>query len=352
MTATRSVDAPNQCLAGVTVAAGHALGLIQYAESRGAHRAALLSNAGINATVLHNHFERIPLLQYAALLAECARVCEDPALAIHFATSTNCADLSIIALICAACLDVQEAVEMLDRYGRIALDVGGIDGNHHYKLKHTPAGTWLIDNRQHFGQCPSLTEITLVRMATNVRRMFDPSFVRAVHFAHSAPGQRAEYERVLGVPVHFDMVHNGILFDPEWLKQPLAKAPRYSLAVLTAHADALLAQLEQSRTVRGRVETVLLTLLKHGQVSLGLVAATLAMSRPTLYRALKSEGTTYARVLDELRYHLAKHYLDESGSTVNSVSHRIDFSDPAAFSRAYRRWTGRSPRARQVRADA
>lgn len=352
MAATRSVETPSQCLANVTVAAGHVLGLIQYAETHGAERAALLAHAAIDASLLHDHFKRVPLLKYVALLRECERVCGDPTLALHFATSTNCADLSIVSLICAACVDVAEAVTMLDRYGRIALDVGGIDGEAHYKLEHSAAGTWLIDNRQHFGQGSSLTEITLVRMATNVRRMFDPSFVRAVHFAHAASEHHAEYQRVLGVPVHFEKAHSGILFDPAWLTQPIARAPRYSMAVLTAHADTLLAQLEQARTVRGRVEAALMPLLLRGEASLDVVAAMVAMSRPTLYRALKAEGTTYARVLDELRFQLAKNFLDESGSTVSSVSHRVDFSDPASFTRAYRRWTGRSPRERQLHETA
>ncbi len=328
-----------------TIAAGHVLGLIDYAVAQGASRDALLAQSGMDAPMLADHFNRVPLLQYVALLRLVKAACHDPAVALHFAVSSNCADLSIIALIGGACRDVTEAFGMLNRYGRLALDVGGIHGDDHYLIEPSTHGTWLIDNRQLHGICPEAAEMTLTRMTSSVRRMFDGRFVRAVHFAHAAPAHRAEYERVLGVPVRFSSPHSGILFDPAWLTQPIGRSPRYSLAVLTAHADALLERLEKARSARGRVETALLPVLQHGDVSMDHIAGQLAMSRPTLYRALKAEGITFEQVLDGLRRDVAVRHLTEPGVAVSDVSQRVGFSEPAAFSRAFRRWTGTSPRA-------
>lgn len=333
-----------------TIAAGHVLGLLDYAVSQGAARDTLLEQSGVDAMALADHFNRVPLLQYVALLRAIKTACHDPAVALHFAVSSNCADLSIIALIGGACHDVSEAFVMLNRYGRLALDVGGIRGDDHYLIDATAHGTWLIDNRQLHGLCPEATEMTLTRMTTSVRRMFDGRFVRAVHFAHPAPAHRAEYERVLGVPVQFSQARSGILFDPDWLVQPIGRAPRYSLAVLTAHADALLERLDKMRSTRGRVEMALLPLLHEGGVSMDHVAQRLAMSRPTLYRALKAEGVTYEQVLDGLRHEVAIQHLAHPGIAVSEVSQRVGFSEPAAFSRAFRRWTGQNPSSYPTRA--
>jgi AraC-like DNA-binding protein len=73
------------------------------------------------------------------------------------------------------------------------------------------------------------------------------------------------------------------------------------------------------------------------------VARETGLSRDTLYRRLKAEGTTFARLLDELRHRLAVDYLGAGRVSVNETAYLLGFSDPAAFSRAFKRWTGQSP---------
>ncbi len=74
------------------------------------------------------------------------------------------------------------------------------------------------------------------------------------------------------------------------------------------------------------------------------VASRMGLSRQTLFRKLKSEGVTFKKVLDSLRRELAIHYFNEEGNSVNEAASLLGFSEPAAFSRAFKRWTGSSPR--------
>jgi AraC-like DNA-binding protein len=67
------------------------------------------------------------------------------------------------------------------------------------------------------------------------------------------------------------------------------------------------------------------------------------MSRQTLYRRLKAEGTTFEDVLEAKRRQLAIRYLALEHTPVKVAAYRLGFSDPAAFSRAFKRWTGRNP---------
>jgi AraC-like DNA-binding protein len=69
------------------------------------------------------------------------------------------------------------------------------------------------------------------------------------------------------------------------------------------------------------------------------------MSRQTLFRRLKAEGTTFEAVLDELRRRSALHYLCAKQLSVNATAYLLGFSDPSAFSRAFKRWTSSSPSA-------
>ena len=73
-------------------------------------------------------------------------------------------------------------------------------------------------------------------------------------------------------------------------------------------------------------------------------AAGVVLSRQSLSRKLKAEGVTFERVLDELRRRMALHYLLKEKVSVNEVAYLLGFSEPAAFSRAFKRWTGTSPR--------
>ena len=95
---------------------------------------------------------------------------------------------------------------------------------------------------------------------------------------------------------------------------------------------------------RREVERVLEPMLGSGPVRIDEVARALGCSRQTLYRRLKAEGATFAELLDGLRHRLALRFVREEGLSVKESAYRLGFSDPAAFSRAFKRWTGASPR--------
>jgi len=95
--------------------------------------------------------------------------------------------------------------------------------------------------------------------------------------------------------------------------------------------------------VRSAVEEQLISTLGSAKPSATSVAESLGISGQTLYRRLRAEGTTFEAVLAAMRHRLAKHWLAEKRMRVKDVAYRLGFSDPAAFSRAFKRWTGVSP---------
>ena len=92
------------------------------------------------------------------------------------------------------------------------------------------------------------------------------------------------------------------------------------------------------------VERTIEPILASGPVRIEEVARALGLSRQTLYRRLKAEGVTFEALLDGLRKRLAMKLIGDEGVPVKEAAWRLGFSDPAAFSRAFKRWTGRSPR--------
>lgn len=99
----------------------------------------------------------------------------------------------------------------------------------------------------------------------------------------------------------------------------------------------------RSSRYRQEVERRLDEALESGEVGIDGIARDLGHSRQTLYRRLKAEGTTYERLLDGVRRRQALRLLREQGASVKEAAYRLGYSEPAAFSRAFKRWTGTSP---------
>jgi AraC-like DNA-binding protein len=328
---------------GPSVAAGVTKRLLDVAAELGASRAALLEASGIDPEELGDHDNRIALPKHMALVRAAKSLCGDPAFALHYGDSVNLAEVSVVGLIGYACATVADAFVQLQRYSRLIMDLDlGVDER--FQLVPDDEGLWLVDRRPDPNENPELTEGTFAQMMNGMRRFGDTSFVLAVHVTHADPGYKSEYERIFDAPVTFESSRNAMRIDPAWLSRGVAQQPAYVFGVLSRHADELLARLDSDDSARGRVEELISQILHTGHVAMPLIAERMGCSRDTLYRRLKAEGVTFAAVLDEVRHRLALAYVRGGKVSVNETAYLVGFSDPASFSRAFKRWTGMSPR--------
>lgn len=113
------------------------------------------------------------------------------------------------------------------------------------------------------------------------------------------------------------------------------------LAFLGKVTEAVEAGRPQQSPFRREVERTAEPLLSAGNFGMERVARELGCSRQTLYRRLKAEGVTFEKLLDDLRRRLAPELVRTV--PVKQAAWRLGFADPASFSRAFKRWTGRSP---------
>ena len=326
----------------LTVAAGLARGLVEFAVSKGANAALLMERAGIAPGDLEDQDNRIPFGKYVALMRAGKTLCSDPALALHYGETNDIARISVVGLLGHAAETMTEAFIQLSRYGRLVIEFDG--GPDRFRLERRDGGLWMVDNREHPNDFPELTESTFARMICGPRQFGVTQIAKAVHVTHPEPAYRDEYDRIYRAPITFDSGWNAILIDEVWMFHRVSDQPRYVFGVLSERADALLKELESSKSMRGRVESLLLPVIHKGDVGMETIADKLAVSRQTLFRRLKVEGTTFEKVLDELRHRLALHYLSGKRVSVNETAYLVGFSDPAAFSRAFKRWTGSNPR--------
>jgi AraC-like DNA-binding protein len=338
-------------MANPTIAAGFARALMDLAVSKGASRKSLCKRSGIDPEQLQDQDNRIPLAKYVALMRTGQQLCNDPALALHFGEAFEIAEMSIVGLLGMACETIGDAFAQMNRYERLMADVDGVPGGNRLVLMREAGELWLVDTRRNPNEFPELTESGFARMICASRRMPGAGhMIKAVHVTHAAPAYRSEYDRIFQMPVVFASNRNAMLMtDDSWLTQRIAQPSRYVFGILSERAEALLKSLESATSTRGRVESLLIPILHTGDASMDRIAGKLALSRQTIFRKLKAEGTTFQKVLDELRYKMALLYLSGKKVSVNQTAYLVGFSEPAAFSRAFKRWTGSSPRRMRLR---
>lgn len=331
-------------MSNLTTSAGVAAGLLAFAVQKGADRATLMNRAGLVAEDLEDPDQRLPLATYRAMMRAAQELCDDPALALHFGEAVDLAEISIVGLIMNASATMGDAFAQMQRFGRLTLETEGVSDGPRFALSVRDGQLWMVDTRTNPNGFPELSEGAFARLVCGPRRFLPEPHVLEVHFTHPPPAWRAEYDRIFQCPVTFSSDWNAMRLDPRIATWPVALQPRYVFGVLVERADELLRELEDQRTVRGRVEAELLPLLHTGEVSADSVARALGFSRQTLFRKLKGEGATYKTVLDDLRHRMALRYLSGAKASVNETAYLVGFSEPAAFSRAFKRWTGKSPR--------
>ncbi|NOU34875.1 MAG: helix-turn-helix domain-containing protein, partial [Polyangiaceae bacterium] len=164
-----------------------------------------------------------------------------------------------------------------------------------------------------------------------------------IHFRHAAPGDPQRVHAAhFGAPIVWGSTRDGADLDPALLgARPSgenAALSRYFMGILERRADLHAAYAD-------RVRALLLEGLPSGPPTSARIARDLGMSERSLRRALAAEGTTYRKVLDELRRDAALELLEQK-RTATDTSFLLGFSETSALSRAFRRWYGTSMRQR------
>lgn len=339
-----------------TIAAGFAKSFLDFAAARGADCEVLLERSELQLEDLGGPDNRVPFAKYMALMKAAVALCNEPALALQFGEAVRLSDITILGLI-GHTETAEESCRQANRFGRLAVDDGNEESSHRIEFVHEDGAVWLNFTGDLYRENPLFTESAFARCVCDGRAFealnAEKSWPRpkAISFTYEEPSYRAEYDRIFGLPLRFGSDMNAIMFGKELLSVRVAPPNQYVSRLVNQQAEALLERLDSTATIRGRVEEVLLPILPTGDASIEIVAAKLGLSRQTLFRKLKVEGVTFEKVLDELRHKLAHHYLNGKKVSVNETAYLVGFSDPAAFSRAFKRWTGSSPRGMRMVAE-
>jgi AraC-like DNA-binding protein len=165
-----------------------------------------------------------------------------------------------------------------------------------------------------------------------------------VHLAHNPPESLFEHRAFYRAPVLFNEPVNQILFSRSDLTRPFRTADPALLGVVCRRLEKMRTQIPaQDNSMAALVRRVLFENLAHGEPTARATARELNVSERTLHRRLRAEHASFRHVLDTLRCELASSLLREPSVGIPEVAFLLGYSEPAAFYRSFRRWTGQTP---------
>ncbi|MDV2077699.1 AraC family transcriptional regulator [Marinobacter xestospongiae] len=162
-------------------------------------------------------------------------------------------------------------------------------------------------------------------------------------FDYPRPPHGDEYRHIFHCPLAFEAADIGLSFDARFLAAPVIRdRPEMHQFLKTSPAD-LLSRPDESNTYTGQIRALIGRDLSQPLPDFEWIAAELHTSPQTLRRRLKQENTSFQEIKDLLRRDLAIYLLSREDLPINDIAHRVGFTEPSTFHRAFKKWTGVTP---------
>jgi AraC-like DNA-binding protein len=321
--------------------------LIDTVERAGISRESLLLAAGFDSKRPYQSESRVEPEELDSLIQAALTLTGDDALGLKMGRLANAVTYNLPAHLILHASTLREGLESLTRFHRLITD------RLFWRLQeHDQTATLLCEIGSGSPVCrrfrAEATATGFYRMLRHFDRGLQP---HSVSFDFGAPWYGAEYTRAFGGTERFDEPYTGITFDRRLLDAvQLHQDPEFH-AALCAQAEKRV--LRMTRTIRytERVREYALNCTPQDRRNMEAVAHGLGLSARSLRRRLGEEGASYADVIASVLATLAKRLISEEAHSIEATAYAMGYSDPTAFHRAFKRWTGSTPAAYRNRPE-
>jgi AraC-like DNA-binding protein len=280
----------------------------------------------------------------AQLLEDAADATNRDDIAIQFASQISWADLGVLGYVLIHSPTVGVAIANVRRYfiiqqraGVFSLDIEGEQAHFTYRLRLAPHEP----PRQHALAILAMF-IRLVREGIG-----DPTWApRSVTLPFGKPLRRSAERAFFGAPIEYNASVASIVMSTATLREPIVAADPGLLPILVRHADECLARLPAlDDDLLGEARRLVASMLGTSAISLEEVANRLGTSARSFQRHLSDEDLSFKQLVDEVRLGMARRHLADPAMSLTETAFMLGYSELSAFSRAFRRWTGKSAQA-------
>jgi AraC-like DNA-binding protein len=323
------------------VALRSAAGLIESATFFGCNKEALWEILGTTPTSLSNPDQMINATKIYKLWEAIFIHTKDPEIAIKISSFRRTPPSDSYGFLFMTSPNIQDALEMSFRYLHLRATTAT------YRMEEPDIKTVKLIQDRNGADCIGLrlaVESTTSDMALRLRELiFEEVLPHKITFTHAPVGQHALHERVLGGPVLFRSTENAIWLPKKILSMPLRHGNPALASYFRTQVEVALSQRQDSgKDLTSEIRRLLAVDLARVP-SLEKIAQALRLGERTLRRRLEEEKTSFQRVLDDLRVGVARRHLQQQRISISEVAYLLGYSEPSAFHRAFKRWTGQTP---------
>lgn len=340
-----SSDAPGR--APVVLAAA-ATGLVGFIEAHSGDVDSIFGNSGIAPDMAGAPTLKLKLSSYCRLFEEAAKRAR-PArfhggnFGLWFGQQFRPRDLGMWGYAAISAPTLGAALDNLVRlfhfhqessFMRLAAGPDGL-----MRLEYQIRSSEIIERRQD-------AELSLGMFANVIRDCAGSRWAPVeVHFEHPRPGGWEEHEAAFDAPCYFSQRTNALIFRPELLERRMPGSDLQLMSMMETCLESLGSRREGVEGLADRVKTAIRVNLPAGYPSLDQIARELRVTPASIQREFAEQGITYKETVEITRQNLARMYLEQRLLPLTEIAMLLGYSELSAFTRAFTRWTGSSPRA-------
>jgi AraC-like DNA-binding protein len=316
--------------------------ILESLSQQGIAPAEALVGVHLARSALSSPTTRVSLNQVIACYRNALKLSRDPRFAYHAGLRFHVSSYGMFGFAILSSMNFRQTMHFVVNYHELATPLTEMS----FKEADNCA-IWTIDPLPHPRVDAALYKFLVeLQFGINVslhREVMGPTFApRELHVTYGPPDNAQSYPEHFGCPVQFGQPENKFLFDTHWLDAQPKLGNEITYAAVLKLCDDLMEELQLQIGVIGQVRQILLVNLMR-PTSFEAVAGYLHMSMRTLRRKLLEENTSFRKLVDELRMHMAIKYLRDTNLTIEDIAYSLGFSDAANFRHAFRRWTKTAP---------
>ena len=264
-----------------------------------------------------------------------------PEMTIKFGESCSPDIMGVVGQIMKNCHNLKEATQQFVRFQNLFFSIS------RFKIKvegDCSLITTSIDYPISDDDKRILNEINLSICVSSARKLTGKEFTpKEMRFSHKKPEYVEVYKQHFRCPLKFNQNEDAMVIESTVGEKTIAGSYPYLKNILMDYSEKFLERLDARKQFQDDVRKIIADLLPKALVDIERVSERLNMSRWTLTRKLKKEGTTFKDLLIGLRKELAKKYLENKKLSTIEIAFLLGYSEASAFQRAFKSWTGMNP---------
>lgn len=284
----------------------------------------------------------VPMSQFYLLSEQALNATSDQALGLHWGERNGGQLITLLPQLIRHAETLRQAFTNLFRFRRLVCDEPGLrlcEHDDHVTLYCSKFSGASLPVRR------LLSEMSVLGVY-RVALAYDPDArPEQVCFDYPAPPYHEEYTRLFNGCESFDEGFTGIIFKRELLEARIPWRDPSVHEAMYALAERRLHQLTGTATYASRVRDLLMAQPAPHRLTMQAAAGELRLSVRSLHRRLADEGTSYTRLASEASAAVAKRLILDERQSIKEAAYSMGFSDPNSFHRAFKRWTGTTPKA-------